>query len=215
MASVPCCSNRNPPLSPDSGTVPGALTGERPELSRRSDPALSSRTHEAEPCSHPHPSRNPSSPCCGADDARLSSPLLTARNPGSGFVRFALFSHPPSRPVPIGSRSPPPLPPRPPLPRSKASHPFARSGASGSFPAVTLWSGQCLKRGSSSRSRLRHPPGFLSSPVSAPPKTRCAPCAEPALGKLDIASSLPQVMVALALGWREHRAGLRSMMGAA
>lgn len=198
MASVPCCSNRNPPLSPDSGTVPGALTGEQPELSRRSDPALSSRTHEAEPCSHPHPSRNPSSPCCGADDARSSSPLLTARNPGSGFVRFALFSHPPSRPVPIGSRSPPPLPPRPPLPRSKASHPFARSGASGSFPAVTLWSGQCLKRGSSSRSRLRHPPGFFSSPVSAPPKTRCAPCAEPALGKLDIASSLPQVMVALA-----------------
>lgn len=198
MASVPCCSNRNPPLSPDSGTVPGALTGEQPELSRCSDPALSSRTHEAEPCSHPHPSRNPSSPCCGADDARLSSPLLTARNPGSGFVRFVLFSHPPSRPVPIGSRSPPPLPPRPPLPRSKASHPFARSGASGSFPAVTLWSGQCLKRGSSSRSRLRHPPGFFSSPVSAPPKTRCAPCAEPALGKLDIASSLPQVMVALA-----------------
>lgn len=112
MASVPCCSNRNPPLSPDSGTVPGALTGEQPELSRRSDPALSSRTHEAEPCSHPHPSRNPSSPCCGADDARLSSPLLTARNPGSGFVRFALFSHPPSRPVPIGSRSPP-APPAP------------------------------------------------------------------------------------------------------
>lgn len=198
MASVPCCSNRNPPLSPDSGTVPGALTGERPELSRRSDPALSSRTHEAEPCSHPHPSRNPSSPCCGADDARLSSLLLTARNPGSGFVRFALFSHPPSRPVPIGSRWPPPLPPRPPLPRSKASHPFSRSGASGSFPAVTLWSGQCLKRGSSSRSRLRHPPGFFSSPVSAPPKTRCAPCSELALGKLDIASSLPQVMVALA-----------------
>lgn len=198
MASVPCCSNRNPPLSPESGTVPGTLTGEQPELSRRSDPALSSRTHEAEPCSHPHPSRNPSSPCCGADDARLSSLLLTARNPGSGFVRFALFSHPPSRPVPIGSRSPPPLPPRPPLPRSKASHPFARSGASGSFPAVTLWSGQCLKQVSSSRSRLRHPPGFFSSPVSAPPKTRCAPCAEPALGKLDIASSLPQVMVALA-----------------
>lgn len=135
---------------------------------------------------------------------------------------FPLFFHPPSRSVwsvPISSPLPRPLLlqciPMPPLPGSKVSHLSAWSRPSGSFPAVMLWSGQCLKWISSSHSPSRHPPGSFSSPVSAPLQTCCAPCSEPALGRLDIVSSLPQVTVVLALGWQEHQAGPGSMTGAA